>query len=55
VTESKVYTATYDSNYINYTITFVDWNGTQISTALYHYGDTILLPSDPSRGATEQT
>ena len=43
------YTATYDEHYIEYTITFVNYDGTPVSTSWYHYGDTVVVPSDPRR------
>ena len=43
------YTATYKSAYINYTITFVDYNGTVLGTSTYHYGDTIEAIQAPTR------
>ena len=45
------YTATYDISYIDYTVTFKDYNGDVISTETYHYGDTVVVPSDPTRVA----
>ena len=44
-----VYTARYTPMYINYTVTFLDWNGEMISEKTYHYGDTIAVPADPVR------
>ena len=43
------YTATYKSNYINYTITFKNWDGSVISTKTYHYGDSVTVPTTPTR------
>ena len=45
------YTATYDISYIDYTVVFKDYNGNVISTETYHYGDTVAVPSDPTRAA----
>ena len=45
------YTATYDSAYIDYTVTFKDYNGTVISSKTYHYGDTVTVPANPLRAA----
>ena len=36
-----------------YTIRFVDWDGTLISEATYHYGNTVVPPEDPKRAADE--
>ena len=43
------YTATFSSSYIEYTVTFIDYDGTVISVQTYHYGDTISVPSNPTR------
>jgi len=48
-TGNATYTASFSSTYIEYTVTFVDYDGTVISTGTYHYGDTISVPSNPSR------
>lgn len=45
------YTATYDSTYIDYTVTFKNYNGTVISSKTYHYGDTVTVPVNPFRAA----
>ena len=45
------YTATYNRTYIEYTVTFVDENGTVISTSTYHYGDEIETPTNPTKSA----
>ncbi len=55
VTEAKTYTTTYDSNYINYTVTFNDDDGTEISKKTdYHYGDIVTVPADPTKEATAE-
>lgn len=46
-----IYTATYTPAYINYTVVFIDWNGTEISAQNYHYGDKVTVPADPARDA----
>ena len=48
-TGNATYTATFSSTYIEYTVTFVDYDGTVISIETYHYGDSINVPSNPSR------
>lgn len=53
VTEDAVYTATYDEEYINYTVKFADYDGTEISSEDYHYGDVVIVPADPEREADE--
>jgi ribosomal protein L21E len=32
-----------------YTIVFKDWDGTVLSTKTYHYGDTVDIPTNPTR------
>ena len=49
VTGDADYTAVYRSVYIDYTVTFTDWDGTVLSEKTYHYGDTVELPADPVR------
>ena len=44
-----VYTAVYASEYRNYTVTFVDYDGSVLSRQTYHYGDTVNIPADPTR------
>ena len=46
-----VHTATYTATYIDYTVTFKDWNGTVLSAKTYHYGDKVTAPGDPTRAA----
>ena len=48
---NKVYTATYTPVYIEYTVVFKDWNGNEISSNEYHYGQTVTKPSNPIRDA----
>ena len=43
------YTATYDPVYIEYTVKFLDWNGSLLQERMYHYGDTIIPAADPAR------
>lgn len=43
------YIATYTLEYTDYTVTFQDWDGTELSRAIYHYGDTVTLPNEPQR------
>lgn len=48
-----VYTATYTTEKIPYTIQFVDWDGTLLSSGTYCYGDTVTAPADPTRSADD--
>ena len=47
--EDATYTATYDPVYIEYTVKFLDWNGSMLQERTYHYGDTITPAADPAR------
>ena len=46
---SATYTAVYSETYIDYTVKFLDWDGSVISEKNYHYGDTLEIPDDPQR------
>ena len=48
---NATYTAIYDMSYIDYTVVFKDYDGDVISTKTYHYGDTIIVPTNPTREA----
>ncbi len=50
-TGNAVYTATYTANYIDYTVVFADEDGTELSRELYHYGDTVTVPVNPTKAA----
>ena len=54
VTANATYIATYDEHYIDYTITFVNWDDEIISSNTYHYGDTVTVPATPSKVADAQ-
>ena len=45
------FTATYSRTYVEYTITFVDDDGTVISTNTYHYGEEVIVPSNPTKAS----
>ncbi|MGN1297247.1 MAG: leucine-rich repeat protein [Clostridia bacterium] len=54
VDENATYIATYTSKYKEYTITFKNEDGTIISEKTdYHYGDTVLIPENPSKPEDE--
>ena len=42
-------TAEYTSKYIDYTVVFKDWDGTELSKQTYHYGDTVQEPDAPTK------
>lgn len=46
---NKIYTATYNSIYIDYTVTFKNEDGSVISEEKYHYGDTVEIPETPTK------
>ena len=46
---NAVYTAVYSTEMIEYKVTFKNWDGTILSEKTYHYGDTIVIPNDPTK------
>jgi len=52
VTDSATYTAQYNPVYIEYTIIFKNYDNTVLSSETYHYGDTVVVPDNPSREST---
>ena len=50
---NAVYTATYDSHFIDYTVIFKNEDGTELSTKTYHYGDAVAVPvpATPTKAA----
>ncbi len=54
VTENAEYTATYKATYIDYTVKFIDYNGSVLSEKTYHYGDEVTVPDDPEREEDEK-
>ena len=53
-TADVTYTATYSESFIEYSVIFVDDNGETIEEKTdYHYGDEIVVPSDPTKAATD--
>ena len=51
VAGDATYTATYDAAYIDYTVVFKNYDGTVLSSANYHYGDTVNVPANPTKPA----
>ena len=49
VTGNATYTATWNQTINTYTVYFVDWNGTNISTQVVEYGADATAPADPVR------
>ena len=48
-TGNATYTAVYSPMYIDYTVTFLDWDGTKLAEKTCHYGETVEPPADPTR------
>ena len=49
VEADATYTAQFEQTYIEYTVTFKTWDGEEISSAVYHYGDELVVPETPER------
>ena len=47
------YKAVYESSYIDYTVRFLNEDGSVITEATYHYGDDVVIPADPVKAADE--
>ena len=45
------YEAVFEKDYVEYTVTFQDYDGSTLSAQTYHYGDAIAAPADPTRSA----
>ena len=52
--DSAIYTATYISTPVEYTIKFVNWNGEVISEEVYKYGETVAIPANPIKPSDSQ-
>ncbi len=50
---NATYWASYTPVYIDYLVTFMDWDGTVISSMAYHYGQRIEMPDNPTREPDE--
>ena len=53
VKENTDYTAKYEPSYIDYTVRFLNEDGSVITEAIYHYGDDVAVPADPAKEADE--
>ncbi len=49
VTEDVVYTPQYTQKKVDYTLTYLNSDGTVYLTQSYHYGDTVSLPTPPTK------
>ena len=47
------YTAVYESSYIDYTVRFLNEDGSVISEETYHYGEDVVVPANPAKAADE--
>ncbi|MBQ9743367.1 MAG: InlB B-repeat-containing protein, partial [Ruminococcus sp.] len=54
VTENITVNATYSTTVNKYTVTFVNYDGTVLSTQSVEYGSAATAPADPTRPATAQ-
>ena len=54
VTQNAIFTATYTSAIRSYTVTFLNEDGSEISSVVYQYGQTPIAPSDPTKSATAE-
>ena len=48
-----VYKAVYESSYIDYTVRFLNEDGSVITETTYHYGEDVTVPADPAKAADE--
>ena len=48
-----VYKAVYEPSYIDYTVRFLNEDGSVITEATYHYGEDVAVPADPVKAADE--
>jgi len=53
-TKNETYTATYTEKYIDYTIIFVNEDGTELSKNTYHYGAEVKEPVEPTKAGNAQ-
>ena len=51
--KNATYAATYTATYIEYTVTFLNADGSEISVQTYHYGDEVVAPTDFGKEADE--
>lgn len=51
--KDMIYLASYSTEYIDYSVSFLDFDGRIISEATYHCGDLIVVPELPSRSSDE--
>ena len=53
-TEDATYTAIYTTSLREYLVTFLDEDGTEISSQYYKYGETPVAPADPVKEPTDE-
>ena len=53
-TEDATYTAIYTTSLREYLVTFLDEDGTEISSQYYKYGETPVAPADPVKESTDE-
>ena len=49
VAGDAVYVAQYQETYIDYTVSFVNYDGSEVATYTLHWGDEVTAPAAPSR------
>ncbi|MBR6251192.1 MAG: T9SS type A sorting domain-containing protein [Bacteroidales bacterium] len=54
VTKSVTYVAQYSTSENVYRVSFYDYDGTTISSELYNYGSSVVVPATPTRTSTEK-
>ena len=53
VAGNAVYVAQYSETYKNYTIQFVNYDGSEVATYTLHWGDAVVAPENPSKPADD--
>ncbi len=48
-TGDMVYSPVFDTEYVEYTVIFVDEDGTELSKGTYHWGDAVTPPAAPTK------
>ncbi len=52
-TDNVTYTATYEEAFVDYKVQFANDDGSVISEMIYHYGDIIAIPEDPTKASND--
>lgn len=54
-TQNLTYTAQFTKTYKEYTVTFVNEDGTMLKSAAYHYNDAVTAPTNPTKTVEGET